>query len=539
MRKAVVAVVAAAAMAVTLAPVGASATTPDPLGWGACPEGAVTGPVAPQVQCTTVPVPLDYTTPEGKTIEIMISRLASQNPAKRRGVLLLNPGGPGGAGLSQPADLVSLGLPASVSDSYDLIGMDPRGVGHSAPVSCGFTVEQGHTGNIPPYAPDAAAVAEQAKVAKAVADQCAANDQDGTLRHMSTANTARDMDRIRTALGEQKISYFGVSYGSALGAAYASLFPERTERVVLDSNVGGTAFDIEGVRRFGLGAEQRFPDFAKFAAARHASYGLGRTPGEVRRNYFELAERLDREPVGPVNGAMFRLVVFAGMYADFQFPQTAQLWQSLAVSDQGAVRRHLDDARMSRWPGLPGLGASPTSSASGAADAATPSPFDNTWSAFLAVTCNDSTWPGDVATYQQNVVIDRVRYPLFGAASANISPCAYWPYEPAEPPVQIIDDGPSNVLIVQNLRDPATPHLGGVLLRMAFGDRAQLVSIDQGGHGAYVYDDNPCGLNVTTTYLVEGERPGDTYCPASNESGLKLDAAAERLRAETLDRLGG
>jgi pimeloyl-ACP methyl ester carboxylesterase len=539
MRKAVVAVLATAAMAVTLTPAGASATTPEPLEWGVCPEGAVTGPYASQVQCTTVPVPLDYTKPEGKTIEVMVSRLASQNPAVRRGVLLLNPGGPGGAGLSQPADLASLGLPASVMDSYDLVGVDPRGVGHSAPVSCGFTVEQGHTGNLPPYAPDASAVAEQAKVADAVADQCAANDRDGTLRHISTANTARDMDRIRAALGEEKASFFGVSYGSALGAAYASMFPKRADRVVLDSNLGGTTFDYDAMRRFGLGAEQRFPDFATFAAARHASYGLGRTPGEVRRNYLELADRLDREPVGPYDGATFRLAMLHGTYADFQFPQTAQLWQSLAASNQGAVRRLLDDGRMSRFPGLQGFGATPKSRASGSVNAATPSPWDNTWSAFLAVTCNDSTWPGDLATYQRNVATDRARYPLFGAASANISPCAYWPYEPAEPPVEITDDGPPNVLIVQNLRDPATPHRGGVLLRKAFGDRAQLVSIDQGGHGAYVYDDNACGLNVTTTYLVEGERPGDMDCPASNESGLKLDAAAKRLRAETLDRLRG
>jgi hypothetical protein len=94
-------------------------------------------------------------------------------------------------------------------------------------------------------------------------------------------------------------------------------------------------------------------------------------------------------------------------------------------------------------------------------------------------------------------------------------PCAFWQHEPAEPPVKIIDEGPANVLVVQNLRDPATPHLGGVLLRKALGDRARLVSIDQGGHGAYVFNDNPCGLNVTTSYLVDGTRPPhDTYCPA-------------------------
>lgn len=507
-------VAAGLAGALLAGPVAAAAEPPPAaLEWGECPEGAATGPAAAQLRCATVPVPVDYDDPDGPTIEVMVSRLASQKPDERRGVLMLNPGGPGGAGLSMPADLVSLGIPSSVLDSYDLIGMDPRGVGHSSPVSCGFTTDQEYGANIPPYAVDEAAVARQAEVAKGVADQCAAADESGTLRHMSTANTARDMDRIRAALGEEKINYFGASYGSALGAAYASMFPERTDRVVLDSNVGDTTLDSEGMRRFGLGAEQRFPDFAKFAATRHAAYDLGRTPEEVRRNYFATAERLDREPVADITGVTFRLMVFVHLYSDQQFPALAQLWQSVNASDEAAVRRQLADGP--------------------------PSPNDNAFSAFLAVTCNDVDWPEDVGTYQENVAADRKRHPLFGAAAANITPCAYWPHEPAEPPVEIDDDGPSNVLILQNLRDPATPREGGRLLREAFGDRARMVSVDQGGHGVYVFDDNPCALNVTTTYLVEGERPDDMFCAASKESGLELDSAAERLRDRTLERLRG
>ena len=132
--------------------------------WGACPADVVTKVAV--LQCATVPVPLDYREPEGEQIEIMVSRLASTNPGKRRGVLMLNPGGPGGSGLSFADDLAWFGLPASVLDSYDLIGMDTRGIGHSAPVSCGFTAGQDYVGNIPPYAVDEAAVAEQAKIAQ-------------------------------------------------------------------------------------------------------------------------------------------------------------------------------------------------------------------------------------------------------------------------------------------------------------------------------------------------------------------------------------
>ncbi|RSM84355.1 alpha/beta hydrolase [Kibdelosporangium aridum] len=472
--------------------------------WGACPSDV--NARATPLQCASVSVPLDYTDPEGAEIKIMLSRLASPNPSKRRGVLLLNPGGPGGSGLSMPADLFSLGVPASVLDSYDLIGMDTRGVGHSSPVSCGFTVDQGYSGNIPPYAVDDAAVAEQAKIAEAVAKQCA---RDGRLRHVSTANMARDLDRIRAALGEDKASFLGYSYGSALGAAYASMFPERSDRIVLDSNVGDTFLDRDGMRRFGLGAEQAFPDFAKWAAARHDAYGLGRTPEEVRNTYFTLAERLDKTPVGEIDGTTFRLGTFAGLYRESSYAMTAQQWQALLNFDEAAVQRPL------------GL-----------------SPYDNAWSVFLAVTCNDVDWPEDVRTYQRGVAEDRQKYPLFGAAGANITPCAYWQYEPAEPPVKITDDGPRNVLIMQNLRDPATPHRGGVMLKEKFGQRSQLVSVNESGHGVYVFDDNPCALNIATTYLVDGKlAPRDTFCQASRTSGLTLDRDAQQRRAEALDRL--
>ncbi len=487
-----------------------AAAEPVKLAWGKCPTGVAPG--APQLQCAKVPVPLDYSEPDGRKIEIVISRLASAKRAERRGVLLLNPGGPGGAGLAQPADLVALGLPATVSAAYDLIGMDPRGVGHSSPVSCGFRADDEYAANIPPYAENSAAVARQAKIAKRVASQCAANDKHGLLPHISTANTARDLDRIRIALGEQKISYFGASYGSALGSAYASLFRDRTDRIVLDSNAGTTSLDRAAVRRFGLGVEQRFPDFAKFAAERHAGYGLGRTPAEVRRNFFALAEQLNRKPVDGIDGAAFRLYMFGELYRDSRFPLMAQTWQSLASSDAAAVRRLQTDGRMPGVRALPGLSAGP------ATGGAAPSPNDNAFSAFLAVTCNDTAWPTDVATYQRDVAKDRERFPMFGAAGANISPCAYW-QRPAEPPVRITEDGPANVLILQNLRDPATPHVGGVLLRKAFGHRARLVSVDAGDHGVYVYDDNPCALNLTTTYLVDGTLPrGDTFCSAASLS---------------------
>ncbi|WP_233515491.1 alpha/beta hydrolase [Marinitenerispora sediminis] len=473
--------------------------------WGTCPEDVAA--TAPELECGLVPVPLDYADPGGTEIEIMVSRLASTDPDARRGVLLLNPGGPGGSGLTMPADLVSLGLPADVSDSYHLIGMDTRGVGYSSPVNCGFTTD--YRGNIPPYAVDDAAVAEHAGVAEAAADLCADNDTDGRLRHLTTANTARDLDRIRAALGERKASFYGASYGTALGAAYASMFPGRADRIVLDSNIGDTHLDHDGMRRYGLGAEETFPDFARWAAERHGEYGLGASPEEVRGTYFELAERLDESPVetgeGLVDGALFRLATFAGLYSERLYAQTAEVWRSLLDSDAAAAADLLGGSPPA---GLAGPGAQPAAGAE-------PSPFDNAWSVFLAVTCNDVEWPEDVDTYRRSVAEDRERYPVYGAASANIMPCAYWAHEPAEPPVEIVDDGPANVLILQNQRDPVTPHLGGEMLDDEFGQRSRLVSVDGSGHGVYVYGDNACAQEVTTAFLVEGDLPArDVSCPA-------------------------
>ncbi|MFD3745679.1 alpha/beta hydrolase [Nocardia sp. NPDC058633] len=460
--------------------------------WRACPDGVedLTHGGPPRLRCVTVSVPLDYDDPGGTQIDLTISRLPSGNPDKRRGVLLLNPGGPGGSGLDQPTFLASHGIPHSVLDSYDLIGMDTRGVGHSSAISCGFTDEVKYYGAVPPYAADDTAFAEQVATAKEVAARCAAHDQDGRLRQVSTANTARDLDRIRAALGEEKASFLGYSYGTALGAAYASMFPDRSDRIVLDSNIGDTHLDVDGLRRYSRGMEETFPDFARWAALRHDRFGLGRTAQQVRDTYFRLAERLDRHPVDGVNGILFRLSTFVTLYNQKSYEQAAHTWNTLLNPGEAA----------------------PADSPSVDHDAL--SPHDNTWSVFLAVTCNDVEWPADVATYRQAVREDREAYPLFGAAAANIMPCAYWRHEPTEPPVTVDDQGPTNILIAQNQRDPVTPLRGGELLDEKFGERSRLVTVDGSGHGVYVLGKNPCAQHIVTSYLVDGTLPEhDTTCP--------------------------
>ncbi|MCZ4562843.1 alpha/beta hydrolase [Rhodococcus sp. IEGM 1401] len=455
------------------------------LRWSACPDGVENPEEGPsRLQCATVPVPLDYENPDGTRIDITISRLPSENPDERRGVLLLNPGGPGGTGLDQPKFLESLGMPKSVLDSYDLIGMDTRGVGHSAPVSCGFSEDLEYYGAVPPYAVDEAAFTEQATTSKEVAERCAANDRDETLRHVTTANMARDLDRIRSALGEERASFLGFSYGTALGAAYASMFSDTSDRIVLDSNIGDTHLDRDGLRRYAQGMEGAFPDFAEWVAAENDQYGLGATAEDVRDTYFRIAEKLDGAPVDGINGRLFRLSTFATLYNSLSYEAAAESWQYFSTHVGGDPS--VDSVVGNEAPAM-----------------------DNNWSVFLAVTCNDVEWTKDVATYRQAVEDDRTTHPLFGAAAANIMPCAFWKSAPSERPVQIDGEGPANILIAQNRRDPVTPLAGGRLLDEKFGERSTLLTVDGSGHGVFVLGKNACAQDIVADYLVDGTMPSE------------------------------
>ncbi|ANS68663.1 secreted hydrolase [Streptomyces lincolnensis] len=483
---------AATAVAATVIP-DAAATTADIVRWGPCsPKAASPGKASspgraapPRLECSTLEVPLDHRDPDGRQIEIALSRLASEKPSQRRGVLLTNPGGPGISGLGYPVALAASKLPQKVLDSYDVIGFDPRGTGRSAPVTCDLTPAQRNRGNLPPYAHTAADVARQAGGARTIAEQCVTSKTASMVPHTTTANTARDMDRIREALGEPKISYLGGSYGSYLGAVYTTLFPGRGDRIVLDSNLGPGGYDVTAMRSIARGLEDRFPDFAAFAAAR-PEYGLGTTPRQVRATFFDLAKRLEAKPVRGVDGTLFRGLTFDRLYSDASMPSVAEMWQAL-------------DRDRPLPPDTP-----PSMEA-----------MENSMAARFYVICGDSRWPGTVREYQRDVAVDRLRYPMLGGSAASIGPCAFWPGERTEPPVRIGDRGPSNVLMVQNERDPGTPLARAQELRRAFGKRATMVTADQGGHGVYPFGRNTCANDAVTAFLVTGERPArDLACAA-------------------------
>jgi pimeloyl-ACP methyl ester carboxylesterase len=333
---------------------------------------------------------------------------------------------------------------------------------------------------------------------------------------MTTANTARDMDQMRQALGEAKISYYGVSYGTYLGAAYASLFPDKTSRFVLDSTTGPFANWRETFRRFGLAEQSRFPEFAQYVAENNADYGLGATPAEVRATYFALYNQLNQHPIPlpdlgiDLTGEWFRAFTFGGMYSNELFASTARLWRDIQQSQSAtaltSLVRDLPSSVAMAFPEIPA---------------------DNASTSTLAVLCDDAAWSRSVEQYRQELNFDTAQNPVFGPVASNIWACAFWPNQPVESPVVISANGPHNIMIVQNLRDPATPLVGAQEMRTALGQRAQLLTVDQGGHGASYGEANECSKEAVTTYLVTGVLPAqDAHCAAEDTPFVQTEAQA-------------
>ncbi|MEV2251585.1 alpha/beta hydrolase [Streptomyces sp. NPDC050147] len=429
------------------------------------------------LRCATLKVPLDYRAPGGKQIDIAISRLKTSAPGKRHGVLLSNPGGPGGPGLEMPLEL-DRQLPQRVKDQYDLIGFDPRGVGRSTPVQCGISGEE-NTLLRPLRTFDKNVV-----WAKTVADKCRSKEGDA-LRHITTRNTARDMDVLRAVLGERKISYYGVSYGTALGAVYTQLFPRRADRIVLDSAVDPKRMWRGMFRVWATEVEPAFARWTKWTAARDATYGLGGTPAAVSKSFWDVVARADRDPIvvdgTPLDGAGVRELVRRDF---FTVRDGAERVVQLKEAAAGGSAKSLEPAEPAQEPDI---------------------------SATMAVVCGDASWPRDPETYRRDSIRDAARHPLYGDFAAGVMPCAFWD-KPVEPATEVDNRVPA--LIVQNEWDSQTPLVTArALHRQLKGSR--MVTVDEGeGHG--VYSTNPCADLAADSYLATGRLPAaDVTCRAT------------------------
>ncbi|MFI1976905.1 alpha/beta fold hydrolase [Streptomyces wedmorensis] len=490
------------------------------------------------LECATVKVPLDYSRPGGRTLDVAVSRTKATSAQDRRGVLLLNPGGPGGSGLDMPVWMAPE-LPDEVKKRYDLVGFDPRGVGRSAPVSCGLNGDELNWQR--PY--KAATFDRDIRWAETVAAKCRAGNG-AVLPHLTTRNTARDMDVIRAVLGEKKISYLGYSYGTYLGAVYTQMFPRRTDRFVLDSAVDPERIWRGMIQVWAEGAEPAFTRWATWTAARDETYALGRTPAEVRATFWALVARADREPIVLDGTALTGDDIRAGRPMFFDVAYAAETVARLR--DAAAGRTPSSSGRATPPAPVPpsfipvgtgtgagagagagtGTGAS-TGIATGTSAGAVPA--DNMDAAFWSVVCADTrAWPRDPERYRRDAIRDKARYPLYGDFASHIKPCAFWGHG-SEPATRV--NNSVGALILQNEWDSQTPLVSGQGLRRAMKG-ARMVTV-LGGQGHGVYEMKSCADATATAYLTTGRLPAaDTVCrtPAAGAGhSLRLPLPTPRL----------
>ncbi|MEW2139840.1 alpha/beta hydrolase [Streptomyces sp. NPDC005409] len=457
-------------------------------------------------ECATLKVPLDYRRPDGPTLDLAISRMKSENPAKRHGVMLLNPGGPGGGGLDLPL-LMNESLPKDVREQYDLIGFDPRGVGRSSPITCGLNATEQNFER--PYRPET--YASDVAWAQTVADKCR-EKAGAVLPYITTRNTARDMDTVRAVLGERKLSYLGYSYGTYLGAVYAQMFPERTDRFVLDSAVDPKRVWRGMIQVWAEEGEPAFARWTQWAAERSAEYGLGDSPKAVSDTFWGLVARADREPID-FEGVKLTGDDIRTARPYFFYPaQASGLVTALKAAAEGKPLPAGADAAELKKMLRGGSGAGGEEPGS-----------DNGTAVFWAVLCGDTgTWPRYAEQYERDAARDKAKYPLYGDFASNIKPCAFWqrPVEAATPMRTR-----ANVLTVQNEWDSQTPLSSGQGLHRALKGSRMVLAAGGEGHGVYVFDPGSCANATVDAYLTTGVLPDkDVTCrnpqpPAATERG--------------------
>ena len=294
------------------------------LHWHAC-----TGQAAQQgvPDCTTLSVPVDYAKPGGRRISLALDMIPATAPrSQQQGVLLVNPGGPGGSGLSLAAE-VAQGLSPSVAAQYDIVGFDPRGVGSSVPaLSCDPGFFDGPRPNYIPANP----AAEQVLINRAKTYAADCGKRFGwLLPHMTTQDTARDMDAIRAAFGVSKINYFAFSYGTYLGQVYATLFPDRVRRMVLDSVVDPAGVWYADNVDQDYAFQGRMEAFFAWVAKYDETYHLGSTAAQVQAAWYRARNRLLAHPVnGTIGADEFDDTFLQGGYLDELWPGFAQALSS-------------------------------------------------------------------------------------------------------------------------------------------------------------------------------------------------------------------
>ncbi|MEU6339202.1 alpha/beta fold hydrolase [Streptomyces cellulosae] len=370
-------------------------------------------------ECAMLKVPLDYTKPAGRQIEIAVSRVRAAEPEKRRGVLLVNPGGPGLQSTSFPHQLSQEGL-NPVGREYDLIGFDIRGVVHSDKIGC----PELDPASIPRLPPEITGKERAKRLDEEVGTRlrtCALRDPD-FARAMTTQNIARDMDRIRQVLGEKKISYMGFSWGTGLGAVYRSMYDRHVDRMLLESVLyPGQPQDRPDDRLAAI--EARFHDFAAWIARNDRTYRFGTSGPGVARALIALRDELAKHPRQVGSGDTTQRL--DGDWANTMLGSLGADWAKAA--------RALAAARDGRDPELADARLAPAPVGQGFED-----PYQDGEMGFVlsAIPCNDSRGARNFEEEWAHRESLKGRYPVATYDNGVNTECSHWPF-PAHPPAEL------------------------------------------------------------------------------------------------------
>jgi len=475
-------VVAAALLAaISVTPAAEAAPAPE-IAWGPCHSFIL---VVAGAQCGLLTVPLDHDDPGGPTIQLALSRVPHKVPAAQyQGLLITEPGGPGGSGL----DLAATGtqLPNHAGDAYDWIGFDPRGVGASVPK---LTCQADYMDfNRPGYLP-LNDVRTQAWLARAhtYADACAAADP-ALLSHMRTADTARDMDSIREALSAPQTSLYGFSYGTYLAQVYSTLFPQRVRRMVLDSTVDPSGVFYRDNLDQDLTLDRNLRLWFGWLAEHDDVYQLGGTESAVEKVFNRQLLTIAQAPAGGVIGPDELMDVV----------QQAAYYQLSWLTLGNALSRFVNQGDWSTMKSL-------FAQIAGVGD-------DNGYAAYLAVQCSDVQWPTSWQRWQSDAWRTFAQAPYFAWGNAWFNaPCLFWPAK-AGPPVTIDGRRVGGVLMIDETLDAATPFSGSLEVRRRYPG-ASLIAEPGGTSHAITPRGNACVDNKISAYLATGalppRRPGD------------------------------
>ncbi|MFC5752829.1 alpha/beta fold hydrolase [Actinomadura rugatobispora] len=466
------------------------------ISWGACPTDVTGGSYLKNAECGQVEVPLDHANPTGRKISVAVSRVKATDRANYQGVLIGNPGGPGSAGLYLSGGLASW-LPKEVAARYDIIGFDPRGVESSKPaISC-------YPAYSDPVRPDYVprSVREEKRWlarSKKYADLCA-QKYGWLLPHLRTTSSARDLDSIRTALGAQQISYYGFSYGTYLGATYATLFPKNVKRMVWDGNVDSRNVWYQGQLRQNEAFERNMKLWWAWTAKYNSLYKLGATGKAVEANYYKVRAAAKQSPIGGKVGPseLDDIVLSAGYNTAFYVPfaQALSAWVTKK-----------DPAPLLEWVSEGG--------------------GDNGFAVYNAVQAVDAPWPSKWRTWHDDAVRQYksgIRFNSWSNTWFN-APIHYWSAKGGK--AFAIGDRQKAVprfLLVQSTLDAATPYPGGPQMRKLFPS-ATLLAERGGKTHSNTLNGNVCLDEKVAAYLTDG-----TLAP--RRAGQGADVVCDALPA--------